>query len=303
MSWMLVGFQKPLRGQNNFVRGDVNCDGCVSPADGYDLARNLFQQVPLPCQCEAAKDADSSGSIELSDSIYLLNFTYLGAGPPPGAPYPLCGPAPAGTTLPCTGYPACPLFKRGDANQDGCVNNQDATFISNFLFGIGPAPACMQAADADDDDMIAIADSTLILAYCNASGPPPPAPGPLVCGDDPTPGALTCASYIPGACCGGCRNQLPCDATQDAKLDISDVVHLLGALFTGSPPTLPCGDGAPAHPSNAILMDCDGSLALDVSDAICILNYLFLGGAPPVRGTNCIYIEKCPLNPRCAPCL
>jgi hypothetical protein len=72
-----------------------------------------------------------------------------------------------------------PCFKRGDADCDGCVDEDDATFINNFLFVAGsPAPCCDDAADADDNGVIDILDSTFILNYLNTGGAPPPPPGP-----------------------------------------------------------------------------------------------------------------------------
>lgn len=288
-----------LRAQNNFLRGDVNCDGCVDLIDSYVMGQVLFQNMTPPCACREAYDVNLDGSVTVADTVYLLSFLVLG-GLPPGAPYPVCGPGTGG--LGCTGYPSpCPLFKRGDANQDGCVSPQDSTFIAAFLFTGGPAPACMLSADANDDDVVDNRDVIYILRYCNG-GAPPPAPGPLVCGADPTPGVLACASYPQRACSAGCRNQLAGDCNQDGGVDISDVVCTLGNLFIGIPALLSCGDGATAHPSNVALLDCDGSLVIDISDAIWLLAYLFGNGPPPVAGTGCIYIPQCPQNIACPSC-
>jgi len=305
-------------GQDPFLRGDIDCDGSVSLVDGYLIFALLTAGYVPPCNCEAACDADGNLTIDTTDGAYLF-IHLIQNGPAPPAPYPTCGPWPAGG-FPCADYPDCPLFKRGDANGDGCVNEDDATYINDFLFTMGPAPACMLAADADDNEFVEAADATYILAYCNTGGPPPPAPGPTVCGDDPTPGALTCGSYT--TCCQGCANQLPGDCNQDGALDISDAVHLLGFIFLGSPATLPCGDGGIAHPSNGWLMSVNGplvavmgpvcsplgpppmvpELTIDLADAVYLLQYLFNNGPPPVQGTACIYIEDCPQNPFCPLC-
>jgi hypothetical protein len=62
------------------------------------------------------------------------------------------------------------------------------------------------------------------------------------------------------------------DTDLSGKLDLSDAVTLLGHLFTGQSPILPCPDAA----------DADDSGSLDLTDAVKILGYLFLGAdAPP----------------------
>jgi len=60
------------------------------------------------------------------------------------------------------------------------------------------------------------------------------------------------------------------DANDDAQLDLSDPVMILGCKFLGEAcPT--CRDAGDAND--------DG--VLDISDAILLLNHLFTGGVPP----------------------
>jgi len=87
---------------------------------------------------------------------------------------------------------------------------------------------------------------------------------------------------------------LPGDENEDGKLDISDPVALLNHLFLGTNPTLPCGDGSTAHPSNVMLLDLNGDGRIDISDPVFGLNFLFAGGPNPVPGTACISIAECP---------
>ena len=54
---------------------------------------------------------------------------------------------------------------------------------------------------------------------------------------------------------GAGGRQLPGDCNQDSRLDISDAVCLLGHLFLGSPPELPCGDGGVTDAANLELMN------------------------------------------------
>ena len=87
-------------------------------------------------------------------------------------------------------------FKRGDANADNTVNIADAIFTLGFLFGGGPAPACMDAADANDDGTVNIADAIAALGYLFGGTGDLPAPFGS-CGVDPTDDVLGCVSFPP----------------------------------------------------------------------------------------------------------
>ncbi|MCJ7459885.1 MAG: dockerin type I domain-containing protein, partial [candidate division Zixibacteria bacterium] len=62
-------------------------------------------------------DADNSGSIDISDVIYLINYLFRG------------GPAPE------------PMIA-GDSNNDNKVTVSDAVYLINYLFKDGPKPSC-----------------------------------------------------------------------------------------------------------------------------------------------------------------
>jgi hypothetical protein len=88
--------------------------------------------------------------------------------------------------------------------------------------------------------------------------------------------------------------QKPGDENQDGALNISDPVAVLNHLFTGTNPTLPCGDGTPSDPANLGVLDLNGSGAIDVSDPVYALNFLFSGGPPPEMGRYCLWVRGCP---------
>ena len=92
-------------------------------------------------------------------------------------------------------------FIRGDANNDGQVDDADVTFIMNYALSGAPKPVCMDAADADDNGIVDLSDATFILHYLNG-GPIIPEPFPD-CGADPTNDNLTCEQYD---YCPGCVN-------------------------------------------------------------------------------------------------
>ncbi len=86
---------------------------------------------------------------------------------------------------------ADPVFKRGDANNDGAVDGSDVSYINDYLFNGGDPPPCMDAADVNDDGSVDISDSSSLVDYLFNGGQAPPAPFPD-CGSDPTSDGLSC---------------------------------------------------------------------------------------------------------------
>ncbi len=122
-------------------------------------------------------------------------------------------------------------FLRGDANDDGRMSIADAHYISLWLYGGGPPPPCVKAADANDDGRVGLGGlngnrgddvySIVLEATCgrlesdgcyqhDAVAEPRDAPG-----EDPTPDDLSCESHTGTA-------QPAIDP--EAKLEILDAV-------------------------------------------------------------------------------
>ncbi len=99
----------------------------------------------------------------------------------------------------------------------------------------------------------------------------------------------------------GGGKQRPGDINQDARLDISDAIGVLGFLFLGGGDFefLPCGDGSPGHEANVQLLDSNGDARLDLSDPVYVLQFLFIGGPAPVLGSECVRLADCPNNSEC----
>jgi hypothetical protein len=88
-----------------------------------------------------------------------------------------------------------PPFRRGDANDDGLVDEADANFILAFASAGGPEPTCRDAADVEDDGDVDANDGIYLLTFLAQEGPPPPAPYPS-CAVDPTDtDAQRCREY------------------------------------------------------------------------------------------------------------
>jgi len=64
---------------------------------------------------------------------------------------------------------------RGDANNDGTVNNSDQAYIVDYVFKSGPGPKPdRRTADANCDADINVGDALYIINYVFKGGPAPP---------------------------------------------------------------------------------------------------------------------------------
>ncbi len=83
------------------------------------------------------------------------------------------------------------VFTRGNVNDDFQVNERDLLYLQEYLFGSGPDPLCMDAADINDDGSVDPDDYTWLQTYFTGAGAPPLPPFPNR-GWDPSPDLLTC---------------------------------------------------------------------------------------------------------------
>ncbi|MBI4603872.1 MAG: hypothetical protein HY721_18100, partial [Planctomycetes bacterium] len=97
-------FQSPSP-QGPFIRGDANLDVQINLSDSVYILNWLFQGGPPP-GCYDAADANDNGVIDINDPDYLNKFLFQG-GPIPKCPYccaptaSCCGKDPTGDGLPC----------------------------------------------------------------------------------------------------------------------------------------------------------------------------------------------------------
>lgn len=90
----------------SYRRGDANSDGSVNLTDAVFILGYLFLQGPLPL-CPDAADVDDSDTLQLTDVITVLQYLFLQAPPPP-APGPFnCGLWVPGALGPCV-QASCP---------------------------------------------------------------------------------------------------------------------------------------------------------------------------------------------------
>lgn len=88
----------------DFARGDCNGDGQNDLSDSIFLEQYLFLGGSAP-SCAAACDANDDGRLDIADSITNLSHLFVG-GPPPSPPFGACGQDPTPDELDCLG-PAC----------------------------------------------------------------------------------------------------------------------------------------------------------------------------------------------------
>ena len=87
-------------------------------------------------------------------------------------------------------------FVRGDSNADDVLNLVDMVYTLNYLFTLGVAPPCLDAADTNDDGAINLVDVIDLGNHLFVFAPPPPPPHPS-CGLDPTADMLDCVASSP----------------------------------------------------------------------------------------------------------
>ena len=81
-----------------FIRGDANGDTVIDLSDAVRVVLHLFSGVLV--DCEDALDVDDNESLDITDSIRILNYIFRGGAAPP-APFPAAGTDPAGASLDC----------------------------------------------------------------------------------------------------------------------------------------------------------------------------------------------------------
>jgi hypothetical protein len=81
-------WSNPLTIINNCACGDANSDGSVDISDVVFLISHIFSGgvAPGPCACtgagKARGDANGDGTVDISDAVYLISRIFSGGAPP-----------------------------------------------------------------------------------------------------------------------------------------------------------------------------------------------------------------------------
>ena len=67
---------------DTFIRGDPNLDSRIDISDPVAILNCLFQGLNCTT-CDDAADSNDDGSVDLSDAVYSLGFSFLGGPMPP----------------------------------------------------------------------------------------------------------------------------------------------------------------------------------------------------------------------------
>jgi len=254
----------PAQAQGLFIRGDVNCDGSVTPADTTYLGDYLLRGGPGPA-CRAAADLNDNGIINLEDYFYLVN--YFSGGPAPFPPFPICGTDLSGA--PCT-LSCCPgtecsdgLDNDGDGLTDfpadcGCTDIYDTTEAPNVT------TECNDGIDNDGDGLIDYPLDCGCISSCDSSE----APNPVTqCNDGIDNDG---DGFIDLADCG-CSNT--CDLTEGPRDQCRDGIDNDGDGFIdvadcGCSDTCDFSEGPRDQCRDGI--DNDGDGLIDLADTNCV---------------------------------
>ena len=83
----------------------------------YPLAHGFWQDFGSPTCCDLPGDIDNSGSVDISDLTYYVDYMFGGGDP-------------------------APCFEEGDVNGSCTQDISDLTYFVDYMFGGGPAPVC-----------------------------------------------------------------------------------------------------------------------------------------------------------------
>ncbi len=102
----IITWLMPTEKETSFTRGDPNADGKIDVTDGVFTLNYLFAAGSRAPPCLKSADTDDSGQVNISDPVFLFSHLFSG-GPPPAAPFPVCGTDTTEDTLTCESHAAC----------------------------------------------------------------------------------------------------------------------------------------------------------------------------------------------------
>jgi len=273
------------------ANGDPDGD-CDMDGDDLDyLIAYLFKGGPAPVSCTCREpeidscsvqlpgDYNHSGSRDITDVTYFINYLYQGGNT---LPSPLAngdvdgdcdmdgddldyliawmfesGPAPVTCTCRKPDIDSCSVQLPGDYNHSGSRDITDVTYFINYFYqGGSTLPAPLANGDVDGDCDMDGDDLDYLIAWMFEGGPAP----------------VDCTCRKPEI--DSCSVMDIGDINGSGSIDITDLTVLIDYL---------CNDGTPPVP----LFNCDvnGDCVIDSLDITYLIDYMFMSGPPPVDCT------------------
>ncbi len=121
INWQVLSNGGTLSASTNYILQGTISQTAVGEAtsSNYKLTHGFwhtFTSQELPCDGRCG-DANYDGSVNISDAVYIINYVFLGGGPPE------------------------PRLACGDTNQDAGLNISDAVYLLLYIFSGGGAPS------------------------------------------------------------------------------------------------------------------------------------------------------------------
>lgn len=121
LKWQVVGSGGTRGTSTNYIVSGTVGQTAVGGggSTSYGVNQGFWQNfVPL---CDDCGDANSDGTVDISDAVFLIAYIFSGGG------------APADCVIP---------HGMGDANGDSAVDISDAVYLIAHIFSGGDAPHC-----------------------------------------------------------------------------------------------------------------------------------------------------------------
>ena len=121
INWQVISGGGAIEGSstNYLLSGAIGQTAAGTGGSTHYTVNSGFWQdfSAITNECDVAGDADHSGSVNISDAIYIINYAFRAGAPP---------------------Y----FMNEADANADCSLNISDAVYIINYAFRAGAPPIC-----------------------------------------------------------------------------------------------------------------------------------------------------------------
>ena len=110
--WTLPAFAGDTEDElmSTFRRGDVNADGSLNLSDSLGILNFMFREFAPAVECDKAFDVNDDGNLSIGDPIFHLSYLFT-EGSEPAAPFGKCGEDLTEDDLTCVEYNTCkPVF-------------------------------------------------------------------------------------------------------------------------------------------------------------------------------------------------